>query len=89
MRWYWIATLLVFSPQGFLPAEPQLEQFFTRHCVKCHGPEKQKGKVRLDRPAGELFSDAELLETVVSVLEAGDMPPKKAPQPRAEARAKA
>ena len=89
MRWPWIATLLVFAPHGFLPAEPQLEQFLTRHCVKCHGPEKQKGKVRLDRPLAALFSNAELLETVVSVLEAGDMPPKKAPQPRAEARAKA
>ena len=89
MRWYWIATLLVFAPHGFLPAEPQLEQFFTRHCVKCHGPEKQKGKVRLDRPLAALFSNAELLEPVVSVLEAGDMPPKKAPQPRPEAKAKA
>jgi hypothetical protein len=89
MRWCWIATLLVFAPHGILHAEPQLEQFFTQHCVKCHGPEKQNGKVRLDRSLDTLFSDGELLETVVSVLEGGDMPPEKAPQPKAKARTKA
>ncbi len=52
-----------------LPAEPKLEQFFTQNCVKCHGPEKQKGKVRLDKPASELFADEELLETIATVLE--------------------
>ena len=64
-----------------------MEQFFTQHCVKCHGPEEQNGKVRLDRSLDTLFSDAELLETVVAVLEAGEMPPETAPQPQAEARA--
>jgi len=89
MRWRWIATILVFSPQAALYAEPKLEQFFAQHCVKCHGPNKPKGKVRLDRPLGTLFSNGDLLETVASVLEAGDMPPRKAPQPRPEARANA
>ena len=74
---------------GDLLAEPQLEKFFAQNCVKCHGPEKQKGKVRLDHPVDVLFADGELLETVASMLESGDMPPEKAPQPKAEARAKA
>ena len=89
MRWRCIVTLLLLAPHGVLCAEPKLEQFFTQHCVKCHGPEKPKGKVRLDRPLDALFSDLKLLETVASVLEAGDMPPKKAPQPKPEARANA
>jgi hypothetical protein len=89
MRWRWIATLLVFVSHGALFAQSQLEQFFTQHCVKCHGPKKQMGKVRLDRSLDALFSDADLLETVVSVLEAGEMPPETAPQPQAEARASA
>ena len=89
MRWRWIATILFFAPHGTLYAEPKLEQFFAQHCVKCHGPKKPKGKVRLDRQLDALFSDLELLETVTSVLEAGDMPPKKAPQPKPEARANA
>jgi hypothetical protein len=70
---------------GTLRAEPRLEQFFAQNCVKCHGPEKQKGKVRLDKPVGELFADEELLETIATVLESGEMPPEEAPQPKAEA----
>ena len=72
-----------------LQAEPKLEQFFAQNCVKCHGPEKQKGKVRLDKPVGALFADEELLEIIAAVLEAGEMPPESAPQPTATARAEA
>jgi hypothetical protein len=89
MRRGWISILLVCALQGGVHAEPLLEAFFTQHCVECHGPEKQKGKVRLDRPIDELFAEAQLPETVVSVLEGGEMPPEDAPQPKAETRAKA
>ena len=65
----WTALLVGFLLPEVLPAEPKLEQFFTQNCVKCHGPEKQKGKVRLDKPASELFADEELLETIATVLE--------------------
>ena len=74
---------------GLLLAESKLENFFARNCVQCHGPEKQKGKVRLDGPVDELFADIELAETVADVLEAGEMPPDKAPQPKATARSEA
>jgi hypothetical protein len=89
MRRRWITVLLVCALHGVVHGEQALEKFFAQHCVKCHGPEKQKGKVRLDRPVDVLFADGELLETVASMLESGDMPPEKAPQPKAEARAKA
>ena len=67
-----------------LRAETNLEQFFTQNCVKCHGSEKQNGDVRLDKPVDTLFADQELLETIATVLEAGEMPPEEAPQPKAE-----
>ncbi|MFT4688032.1 MAG: hypothetical protein ACJASX_002702 [Limisphaerales bacterium] len=89
MRRGWISILLVCALQGGVHADPLLEAFFTQHCVECHGPEQQKGKVRLDRPIDELFAEAQLPETVVSVLEGGEMPPEDAPQPKAETRAKA
>jgi hypothetical protein len=89
MRWRWIATLLVFVSHGSLLAQSPLEQFFTQHCVKCHGPKQQMGKVRLDLSLDAIFSDTDLLETVVSVLEAGAMPPETATQPQAKARANA
>jgi len=80
------AMLLVgFLLPATLHAEPKLEQFFAQNCVKCHGAEKPKGMVRLDKPVGALFADEELLETIATVLEAGEMPPKEAPQPKPEA----
>ena len=89
MRWRWATALLfLVLPWGLL-AELQLEKFFAQNCVKCHGPEKQKGKVRLDKPIGALFAEEELLETIATVLEAGEMPPEEAPQPTAEVRAEA
>ena len=68
-----------------LRAEPKLEQFFAQNCIKCHGPDKQNGEVRLDKPVTALFADEELLETIATLLEAGEMPPEEAPQPEAEA----
>ena len=32
--------------------ESEVRPVLVRHCVKCHGPEKQKGGLRLDSPAG-------------------------------------
>ena len=86
MRWLPALLLLPgFLLPATLRADPQLEQFFARNCVSCHGPEKQKGTVRLDRPMSALSSDKELLETIATVLEAGEMPPEEAPQPQPEA----
>ena len=82
----WLVTLLVvFLFSESLRAQSSLEQFFSQHCVKCHGPDKQQGDVRLDKPADELLADEDLLETIATVLEAGEMPPKDAPQPKAKA----
>ena len=81
--------LLSFLLPVILCAEPKLEQFFAQNCIKCHGPDKQKGKVRLDKPVGALFADEELLEIIAGVLEAGEMPPESSPQPTATARAEA
>ena len=89
MRWRWTTALLFLVLPSGLFAEPQLEKFFAQNCVKCHGPEKQKGEVRLDKPVGALFADGELLEIITTVLEAGEMPPESAPQPTATARAEA
>jgi len=86
MRRSWPALLTGFLLSGILHADPKLEKFLAQNCVKCHGPEKQKGKVRLDKPVGALFADEELLESIATVLEAREMPPEKEPQPTAAAR---
>lgn len=69
-------------------AETALEAFFSQHCVACHGPEKQKGKVRLDLAVDEFFATGELPETVIAVLEAEEMPPEDEPQPGEDERAR-
>ena len=83
------ALLAGFLLSGILHAEPKLEKFFARNCVICHGPDKQKGKVRLDKPVGTLFADEKLLETVATVLDADEMPPEESSQPTAAARSEA
>ncbi len=72
----WLAT-------SALLADSKVEQFFARHCVGCHGAEQQNGNVRLDMPERNLVGDVELLESVVTVLSAGEMPPKSASAPDA------
>ena len=52
-------------------------------------PESERPREKLQQFGVSALSDAELLETVVSVLEAGEMPPETAPQPEAKARANA
>lgn len=89
MQLIWIAVLFVCTVPSMAHAEPALHAFFSRHCVECHGPEKQKGKVRLDLSADEFFTTGELPETVISVLEAGEMPPEDEPQPSEDERTRA
>ena len=85
IRLPWTMLLAGLLLPATLRAEPRLERFFAQNCVQCHGPEKQQGEVRLDKPVGALVADEELLETIATVLEAGEMPPEEAPQPQAEA----
>ncbi len=64
-------------------AEP-FEAFLQKHCVRCHGPLKEKGHVRFDRLSRDFTSGvdthhwAEALEKVNS----GEMPPETEPQPK-------
>ena len=85
---------LVVSGLGFshfAPAAPApspdfaatLRPFLAEHCVKCHGPEKQKGDVRFDTLTGDLAKEGELWATVREQIRDGLMPPKKEPRPDA------
>jgi hypothetical protein len=60
--------------------------FLVRHCFECHA-EKQSGDVRLDQFQDEqsLVKGAATLERVQVVLRKQLMPPRKRPQPGAEA----
>lgn len=57
--------------------------FLEKHCIKCHGPKKQKAKIRLDELSLDISnnSQAQLWQDVLDTLNAGDMPPEDETQP--------
>ena len=53
-----------------------------KHCFVCHGPKKQKGKVRLDQLSPDVLHDAVAAETwhdALDVISIGEMPPDDEP----------
>ena len=53
------------------------------YCVSCHGPEKQKGKFRIDQLSLEIkdLETAEKWQKVLNQMNSGDMPPEDEKQP--------
>jgi hypothetical protein len=92
-----IASLLVLSlllcsqavtcaadiPAGEAGFKSKVVPFFKANCVKCHGPTKSKGKITLHSLNGDLSEGHELehWETILDVLESGEMPPEEEKQP--------
>jgi mono/diheme cytochrome c family protein len=66
----------------FLPHD-KIMPFLENNCVRCHGPEKQKGQVRLDNPSFEITNNAtaQRWQDVLDVLNSGEMPPEEEPRP--------
>ncbi len=63
-----------------------VQPFMQDHCVKCHGPEKQKGKLRLDTLANDFSDPAAVAKwaEVVNAINGHEMPPEDEKQPAAE-----
>jgi mono/diheme cytochrome c family protein len=80
-----LAGELAAQDHGIKPSTAAIvHPFIKEHCVSCHGPEKQKGKLRLDT-LGQNFSDpltAQKWAEVVNALNANEMPPEDEPQPK-------
>ena len=67
---------------GVVQATTPIEGFLTTHCVNCHGPEKQKGDLRIDRLSRNfrLGEDSHLWAELIEKVNSGEMPPKKKPK---------
>jgi len=70
------------------PHETKLNQailgkFLQDHCIRCHGPEKQKAKLRFDQLDYAISDNGEALQyqDVLDVLNSGEMPPEDEKQP--------
>ena len=62
----------------------EAEPFLKKHCLSCHGPEKDKANFRVDRDLTTDFLDPATKEKwgeVVDVLNSHEMPPEDEPQP--------
>jgi len=64
---------------GTVRGEDPFEVFLEKHCVRCHGPEKEKGDLHFDRLSREfkLGTDSHHWAEAIENVNSGEMPPKK------------
>ena len=77
-------------PAGATGFKSRVAPFFKQNCVRCHGPDKSKGKITLHSLDGDLSAGQEMdkWESVLKMLESAEMPPIDEPQPsKAEVKA--
>jgi len=64
----WVLLVSIFLPQASYAAAPdfsrEIKPLLEQHCIKCHGPEKQKGGLRFDTKEGA-FKAAESGEKAI------------------------
>ena len=55
-----------------------LPKFLDDYCIKCHGPEKQKGERRFDNLSFPIEDSASLIELqdILDLMNLGEMPPE-------------
>lgn len=84
-----IAGCLAVADESAESAVPQLpaevRSFLEQHCLECHQGQEPKGDLKLDQLAPTWADDAgrNLWRAVLKRLQAGEMPPKEQPRPRA------
>ncbi|MBI1347196.1 DUF1592 domain-containing protein [bacterium] len=74
-------TFLCLAP--ILQGDDSFEGFLEKHCVRCHGPAKVEGDVRIDQFSRDFKSgaDAHHWGEVLDRINSGQMPPSDEPKP--------
>ena len=64
-------------------ADERLETFVKSHCIRCHGPEKEEGDIRIDQLSRDFRSgkDTHHWAEALDKVNTGEMPPEGEPQP--------
>ncbi len=78
-------AVLVLGSQGLQAADGEevspLHGLVAEYCVRCHNPEKKKGKLDLESILGsDMAQEAETWEEVAWMLREGEMPPEDEPE---------
>src|SRR5262249_47972384 len=88
LGWYPVApraaerTAPATAPGSF---DQVIRPFLAKHCLSCHGEQKQSGSLALHQAnANSVQDDRTTWESVLEKLRGGEMPPKKKPQPSAD-----
>jgi hypothetical protein len=81
-------VLMVASLGAFdsVSAADTYETFVAKHCIACHGPEKQESELRIDTLSRDfaLGGDAHHWAELIERVNIGDMPPEGEPRPTQE-----
>ena len=83
--WVLQGSMAAEIPAGEAGHRGHIKPFFETYCVKCHGPDKSKGKLTLHTLDGDLAAGAggelDRWEDILDVLEYEEMPPEEEKQP--------
>ena len=68
---------------GVVCASEPYDDFLKKHCIRCHGLEKEKGDLRIDMLSRDfkLGADTHHWAEMIEQVNSGEMPPKKEKQP--------
>ena len=81
-----LSVFLSLSLVGSVCAAEPFEAFLENHCVRCHGPRKEEGDIRIDRLSRDFNAglDSHHWAEALDKINSGEMPPKEEPQPTQE-----
>lgn len=74
---------VILSLAGAVRGAEPFEAFLEKHCIRCHGPQKEEGDIRFDRLSRDFKSGADTHHWAEALdkVNSGAMPPKPEPQP--------
>ncbi len=76
-------ALPLFAAPDPVVVPDNVQHFFNKHCVSCHGPDKQKAKIRIDEISTGIADEAiaQQWQDILDVLNLSEMPPEEEEQP--------
>ncbi|PHR90437.1 MAG: hypothetical protein COA78_35335 [Blastopirellula sp.] len=86
----YILFVVLVASTSYASADELTSVFLQKHCIRCHGSQKQKADRQFDTLSAQIKNLDELqrYQEIIDQLNLESMPPEDEPQPTAEERAK-